>query len=170
MAKKLGRRKLSLDELKKIYRKCGGKYDGAGFVVDDHLDKLVWMFNNEGDYCDWCVIETIAHSQSPSLYNFWLETLSSERYYAVSEAIHWLLRHNTEEARNALWQILPSKLRHADTGIRRAAIEGLYGLDTKEARTLLWQARTTYVLGTLEETQKFRDMIDEVMKSSDRHK
>ncbi|MBI5929700.1 MAG: hypothetical protein HY862_10350 [Chloroflexi bacterium] len=166
MVKKQSKRKVTLEDLKKAYKNCGIHYDGPRFQVEDHLEQLMWLFHNEGDYCDWCILDALATSNSPGLYRFFADLLNSPKGYAIAVAVDWLLRFNTGTSRSLLWKILPSKLHHKDEGVRKAAIKGIRGLNTKEARMLLWQALTTYTLDTPEETQKFRDMINEVLKSS----
>ena len=52
---------------------------------------------------------------------------------------------------------------HADDSrLRNRALEGLKNLDSKEARTLLWRARS-FTLSSPEETQEFRSTLDTIL-------
>jgi hypothetical protein len=61
---------------------------------------------------------------------------------------------------------LAEQLRSPDEGVRFWAMWGLKNLNTKEARTLLWQARS-FTLATPEETQAFRSDLDRVLNRQD---
>jgi HEAT repeat protein len=50
-------------------------------------------------------------------------------------------------------------LRHEDDSFRDWAAYGLNKLNTKEARQILWEARS-YQLPTEDETRRFREMLD----------
>ncbi len=58
---------------------------------------------------------------------------------------------------------LAEQVRNQDEGVRFWALWGLKKLNTKEARTLLWQARS-FRFDTVEETQAFRSDLDRVLK------
>ena len=59
-------------------------------------------------------------------------------------------------------EFLAIQLRNNDQRFRFWSIWGLKNLDTNEARTLLWQARSI-TLSTPEETEAFRSHIDTVL-------
>ena len=57
------------------------------------------------------------------------------------------------------FHFLATQLRSSDWVLRRYAIVGLKNLDTKEARTLLWEARS-FEMETREDTERFREQLD----------
>jgi hypothetical protein len=61
---------------------------------------------------------------------------------------------------------LAEQVRSPEEGVRFWAIWGLKNLGTKEARTLLWQARS-FTFGTPEETEAFRSDLDRVLNEQD---
>jgi hypothetical protein len=70
----------------------------------------------------------------------------------------------------AAFDFLAGELRGHDQRLRHWAIWALKNLDTKEARTLLWQARS-FTFGSPEETEEFRTDLDAMMTnhSSKKH-
>jgi hypothetical protein len=71
----------------------------------------------------------------------------------------WLLELIASAKSSAAFNVLARELRCRDSSLRYWAIKGLKNLDTKEARTLLWQARS-FTLGSPEETEEFRRDLD----------
>jgi hypothetical protein len=61
---------------------------------------------------------------------------------------------------------LVEQLRSSEEGVRFWAIWGLKNLNTKEARTLLWQARS-FTFSTPEETEAFRSDLERVLTMRD---
>ncbi len=60
------------------------------------------------------------------------------------------------------FDFLASQLRADDWRLRKLAIEGLKCLDTKESRTLLWQARS-FSFASPDETEAFRSPLESVL-------
>ncbi len=64
------------------------------------------------------------------------------------------------------FDFLAGQLRGGDQRLRYWAIRALKDLDTKEARTLLWQARS-FTYGSPEETEAFRSDLDAIVNTRD---
>ncbi|MDY3557771.1 hypothetical protein R5W23_003036 [Gemmata sp. JC673] len=75
----------------------------------------------------------------------------------------WLLELIGLAKSPAAFEFLAGQLRSADERFRFWAISGLKNLDTKEARTLLWEARS-YTFGSPAETETFRSELEAVLK------
>ncbi len=70
----------------------------------------------------------------------------------------WLLELVGSAKSPDAFGFLADQLRATDQGLRICAIRALKDLDTKEARTLLWQARS-YTFESPEETEAFRSEL-----------
>lgn len=71
----------------------------------------------------------------------------------------WLLELIASARSAAALPLLAAELRSEDEGLRLQAVRGLKALDTKEARTLLWHAKS-FVLDTPEKTEAFRRQLN----------
>jgi hypothetical protein len=82
----------------------------------------------------------------------------------------WLLELIGSAKSPAAFDFLSGELRGPDQRLRHWAIWALKNLDTKEARTLLWKARS-FTFGSQEETEAFRTDLDVMMTnhSSKKH-
>ena len=78
----------------------------------------------------------------------------------------WLLELIGSAKSPEAFEFLASQLRSDDQHFRLWAIWGLKNLSTKEARTLLWQARSL-TLSTQEETEAFRSDLDTVLNNQE---
>ncbi len=78
----------------------------------------------------------------------------------------WLLELIGSAKLPDAFEFLSGQLRNADERFRFRAIKGLKNLGTKEARTLLWQARS-FTLASPEETEAFRSYLDTVLNKQD---
>lgn len=67
----------------------------------------------------------------------------------------WLLELIGSAKSPAALPLLAQELRSSDRRLRVWAVQGLKELGTREARTLLWEARS-FTFGTPEETAEFR--------------
>ena len=74
----------------------------------------------------------------------------------------WLLELIGSAKSPLAFELLASELRSPDPVHRRWAIRGLKNLNTKEARTCLWEARS-FTFGTPEETEEFRKVLTEYL-------
>lgn len=74
----------------------------------------------------------------------------------------WLLELIGSAKSPAAVDFLAGELRGPEQRLRHWAVWALKELDTKEARTLLWQARA-FTFESLEETKQFRRDLDAVM-------
>jgi hypothetical protein len=74
----------------------------------------------------------------------------------------WLLELIGSAKSPDAFDFLAGQLRIEDQSLRRWVIRGLKSLDTKEARTLLWQARS-FAFGSPEETRSFRSDLDAIL-------
>jgi hypothetical protein len=74
----------------------------------------------------------------------------------------WLLELVGFSKSRDAFDFLAGQLRGDDQRLRHGAILAVKNLDTKEARTLLWQARS-FTFGSLEETEAFRSDLDSIV-------
>jgi hypothetical protein len=77
----------------------------------------------------------------------------------------WLLELIGAARSPDAFDFLAGQLRSTDPRFRAWAIRGLRALGTKEARTLLWQARS-FTFGSAAETEAFRSDLDAVLGGS----
>jgi hypothetical protein len=77
----------------------------------------------------------------------------------------WLLELIGSAKSPAAFDFLAGELRGPDQRLRHWAVWALKNLDTKEARTLLWQARS-FTFESPEETEEFRTDLDAMMGDS----
>lgn len=75
----------------------------------------------------------------------------------------WLLELVDEAKSEEAYEFLAQHLRSEVEGFRYRAMMGLKDLDTKQSRTLLWEARS-WELESSEETEQFRTQLDDVQK------
>jgi hypothetical protein len=108
-------------------------------------DGFHWLLPHAGEYLQE-LIEEFKHEDDPGLKCWLLELIGAAK---APEAFGLFVEYLTGE--------------HED--LRVWAARGLKDLDTKEARTLLWQARS-YTLGDEEETRRFREMIDRMREDN----
>jgi len=78
----------------------------------------------------------------------------------------WLLELIGSAKSPDAFEFLAGQLRSADERFRFWAIWRLKNLGTKEARTLLWQARS-FTLASPEETEAFRSDLDTILNKQD---
>lgn len=78
----------------------------------------------------------------------------------------WLLELIGSAKSPDAFEFLAGELRSADQRFRFWAIWGLKNLGTKEARTILWQARS-FTLASTEKTEAFRSDLDTVLNKQD---
>jgi hypothetical protein len=78
----------------------------------------------------------------------------------------WLLELIGSAKSPVAFEFLAEQIRSADEGFRIRAIRGLKNLGTKEARTLLWQARS-FTLASPLETEAFRSDLDTILNKQD---
>jgi len=85
----------------------------------------------------------------------------------AKEKVHglqcWILELIGEAKSAEAFDFLAGHLRSGDEAFRYWAMRGLYNLGTKQARSLLWEARS-WTLSTPEETDAFRLELDTVRK------
>ena len=103
----------------------------------------------------------------------WLEPHAREHVYELMEAFHkeekhglrcWLLELIGSAKSTAAFELFAAQLRSDDERLRYWAIRGLKNLNTKEARTLLFEARS-FSFGTPEQNLAFRDDLDRVLNN-----
>ncbi len=70
----------------------------------------------------------------------------------------WLLELIGSARSATAFELLAEQLLAADPSLRYWAIDGLKSLDTKEARTQLWEAQS-YTFASSEETEQFRAQL-----------
>jgi hypothetical protein len=75
----------------------------------------------------------------------------------------WLLELIGEARSADAFRFLAEQLRSDDEQFRRWAIRGLKNLGTKEARRLLWEARS-FDFGSREATDRFRADLESVLR------
>ncbi len=73
----------------------------------------------------------------------------------------WLLELIGSAKSPDAFDFLAGQLRADDWRLRKWAIQGLKNLNTKEARTLLWQARS-FTFDSPQETEEFRREVDAI--------
>ena len=104
----------------------------------------------------------------------WLLAEASGQVQELIEAFHteedfgircWLLELVDAAKSEAAFEFLADQLRGDDWQIRYRAMQGLKHLDTKAARTLLWDARS-WELESPEVTEQFRSQLDAVEKQN----
>jgi hypothetical protein len=79
----------------------------------------------------------------------------------------WLLELIGAAKSPDAFDFLAGQLRADDWRLRNRAIQGLKDLDTKEARTLLWEARS-FTFGSPEETEAFRSDLKAIVSQKGR--
>ena len=138
------------------------------FDPRNYLDDLLTEFMKETPHCcTWCLLDCIYSVDSATLMQFFAYLVTNYRdYYELETAIDWLLRQNTEVARQVIWDKLPAYLGNHDVDIRAAAIRGLRNLDTREIRAFLWNARSQYAFASEQETTEFRETIEACLAAS----
>jgi hypothetical protein len=77
----------------------------------------------------------------------------------------WLLELIGSAKSPDAFDFLAGQLRAGDWRLRSRAIEGLKNLDTQEARTLLWQARS-FTFASPGETEAFRSALDTILNKN----
>jgi hypothetical protein len=100
----------------------------------------------------------------------WLKPQAAEFVHELIEAFeneesdlrYWLLELIGEARSPEAFSVLAEQLQNrADESLRNWAARGLGMLGTKEARRLLWEARS-YTFDDADETERFRKLIDAV--------
>ena len=85
-----------------------------------------------------------------------LDRLLAEFYRLENDSLqYWLIELIGKAKSPAAFPFLVEQLYSADESLRYWAIRGLKELDTKEARTILWQARS-FKFDAEEETRRFQ--------------
>lgn len=101
----------------------------------------------------------------------WLSAQGNDYVRELIEEFHreenpglrrWLLELIAAAGSPETFDLLTHQMRSEDPSLRHWAIRGLRNIDTKEARTLLWQARS-FTFGTSEDTAAFRSDLDAVL-------
>lgn len=104
----------------------------------------------------------------------WLLSKASDHVEELIEAFHkeadlgircWLLELVDAAKSEAAFEFLSDQLRGDDWRMRYRAMQGLKHLNTKEARKLLWDARS-WELESPEATERFRSNLDAVQKQN----
>ena len=102
----------------------------------------------------------------------WLQAEASGHVQELIEAFQteeefglrcWLVELIDATKSEAAFEFLAAQLRDDEWQIRYRAMQGLKHLDRKEARTLLWDARS-WEFESPEVTQQFRRQLDAVQK------
>lgn len=102
----------------------------------------------------------------------WLRAEASDHVQELIEAFQaeeefglrcWLVELIDAAKSEAAFEFLADQLRGDNWRIRYRAMQGLKHLDTKEARTLLWDARS-WEFELPEVTEQFRSQLDAVQK------
>jgi hypothetical protein len=106
-----------------------------------------WLLSHAGDYVPE-LIEEFGKEKAPGLRCWLLELIGSAKSPAA-------------------FDVLKEQLRSQDDRLRYWAIWGLKKLGSKDARTLLWQARS-FTFPSREETEAFRVELDTVARIQDR--
>lgn len=88
----------------------------------------------------------------------YVEELINE-FEQTSDLRVWLLELIGEARSSNAFPFFAKYLQSNDWGIRKWVIIGLKKLNTKEARTLLWKARS-FELATQEDTERLRMQLD----------
>jgi hypothetical protein len=113
-------------------------------------DGFYWLLPHAGEYVHE-LIEEFAKEEDLGLRCWLLELIGSVR----------------SPVEKPLLEFLGGQLRAADHRLRSSAMRALKNLDTKESRTLLWQARS-WTFESPEETAAFLFDLDSVLNKRHR--